>query len=119
MMRPQGPALLQRQDLQRHPGGRHRTHWSSAGWEQGTVAELSCSQRLGPMAEGLTGPGWGPKEGFCPRRGLANHLVGKRLRWECGRDQGPDNSIRTLTSGLKETRCALGEAGHTPGQMSV
>lgn len=83
------------------------------------MAELSCSQRLGPTAEGLTGAGWGPKEGLCPRRGLANHVVGKRPRRECGRDQGPGNSIQTLTSGLKETRCALGEAGPTPGQMSV
>lgn len=53
------------------------------------MAELSCSQGLGPTAEGLTGAGWGPKEGLCPRRGLANHVVGKRLRRECGRDRSP------------------------------
>lgn len=51
--------------------------------------QQSCFEILRPVAEDLTSPGLGTKEGFCTRRGLANHLVGKRPRQEYVRDQGP------------------------------
>ena len=39
---------------QRPLGSWHGTHEHSAGCEPGPMAELSCSERLGPLAEGLT-----------------------------------------------------------------